>query len=197
MLKFGQIEIASKNFYSDYQVINDIDLDKIRISEGVTANNHDMRYTLGYEVKTGKIIPLFIKTPKNCSSNGVSQYNENSAWKMGFNVSEEPAWVKKYESVWEKVEELMFQKLTGTPLNNGKYINPKVIVWEDEIKTRFNGQCVPFKRHCEATGVLKIGSVYQQGSNYYLQVFLKECKYQDRGVNFQSQLSNEGFDTVR
>ena len=40
------------------------------------------------------------------------------------------------------------------------------------------------------TGVLKISSVYRQGSNYHLQVFLKECKYRKRDVGFQSQLSD-------
>ena len=52
---------------------------------------------------------------------------------------------------------------------------------------------------CLATGVLKIGSVYRQRSDYYLQVFLKECKYRERDVIFKSLLSDnedEGCDAV-
>ena len=39
MYKFGQIEIASKEFNSIYEVQKDVDLEKIRMSEGVVANS--------------------------------------------------------------------------------------------------------------------------------------------------------------
>jgi len=203
MHKFGQIEIASKEFNSKYPIISTIDLNKIRLSEGVVANKRDTRYTIGYEVEPGKIVPLYMKTPKNCASLGVSRYNESSAWKIGFNVSEDENWIKKYDAVWNKVEDLMFQNLTGSPLCNGKYINPKLITWDGEIKTKFIGKllCKPEDLGaCYVTGILKIGSVYRQGANYYLQVFLKECKCKERKVVFKSQLSDddddEGYDTV-
>ena len=41
MYKFGQIEIASKEFNSVYQIQKDVDLEKIRVSEGFVANKHD------------------------------------------------------------------------------------------------------------------------------------------------------------
>ena len=89
MYKFGRIEIESKKFNSEYQVQKDVELEKIRISEGVVANKHDTRYTVGYEVESGKIVPLCIKTPKEYLSSGVSRFNEASPWKMGFNVDED------------------------------------------------------------------------------------------------------------
>ena len=70
MYKFGQISIESKKFNSVYEVPDAIDLAKIRVSEGVTANKHDERFTIGYEVEPGKIVPLYIKTPKDCVSSG-------------------------------------------------------------------------------------------------------------------------------
>ena len=196
MLKFGQVSVASKDFHSTYEVTNNIDFDKITVSEGIAANKNDTRYTIGYETAPGKIVPLYIKTPKNCLSSGVSRYNENSAWKMGFKVSEEPSWLKTYEMIWKKVSELVGHSLEGDP--TAEWINPKLITWEDVIKTKFNGRGVPYNKYCDTTGVLKIGSVYRQGQNYYLQVFLKECKYTERDVEFKSQLSDddEGYDTV-
>ena len=184
-----ELKIASKEFNSEYQIISTIDLNKIRLSEGVGTNKHDTRHTIGYEVGPGKIVPFYIKTPKDCISLGVSQYNESSPWKMGFNVSKDEAWILQYEGIWNKVEELLRQKLEGTPVNNGKYINPKLITWDGEIRTRFKGNSwgKPEKiGSCYATGILKIGSVYRQGSNYYLQVFLKECKYMKRDTSFKS-----------
>ena len=35
MYRFGQIEIESKKFNSEYQITRDVDLEKIRVSEGV------------------------------------------------------------------------------------------------------------------------------------------------------------------
>ena len=103
MYKFGQIEISSKEFNGDYKVIENVDLEKIRLSEGVTANKHDTRYTIGYETEQGKIVPLYMKTPKDCVSSGVSRYNESSPWKMGFNVIEDEVWVRQYEAISKKV----------------------------------------------------------------------------------------------
>ena len=140
MYKFGQIEIVSKEFNSVYQITNDVDCEKIRISEGVVANKHDTRYTIGYEVEPGKVVPLCIKTPKDCLSPGVTRYNASSPWRMGFNVGEdEETWVRQYEAIWKKVEELLGEGLRGVPLSNGKYVNPKLITWDGEIRTGFRG----------------------------------------------------------
>ena len=198
MYKFGQIEIASKEFNSEYKLTNIVDLEKIRVSEGVVANKHDTRYTIGYEIELGQIVPLYIKTPKDCVSSGVSQYNESSPWKMGFNVGEDEVWTQQYEAVLKKIEDLLGKKLEGEPLNNSKYINPKLITWDGEIRTRFKGNQWEKPGNigsCFATGILKIGSVYRQGSNYHLQVFLKECKYTKRDTSFESQLSDDEEDS--
>ena len=79
-------------------------------------------------------------------------------------------------------------------------MNPKLITWDGEIRTGFRGTSPKPEDigSCCVTGVLKIGGVYRQGSNYHLQVFLKECKYRKRD-SFESLLSDdedEGYDTV-
>lgn len=53
-------------------------------------------------------------------------------------------------------------------MSNNKYVNPKLIIWNDEIRTRFTGNYPGFIEEigtCHATGVLKLGSVYRKGSN--------------------------------
>ena len=95
MYKFGQIEIASKEFNSVYQIRNDVDFGKIWVSEGVVANKHDTRYTIGYEVEPGEVVSLYIKTPKGCLSSRVTQYSESSPWKMGFNVGGDKDWMRQ------------------------------------------------------------------------------------------------------
>ena len=208
MYKFGQIEIESKKFNSVYEVQKDVELGKIRVSEAVVANKHDTRYTVGYEVEPGRIVPLCIKTPGDCLSSGVSRFNESSPWKMGFNVGGDEGFREQYEGIWWRVCEVLHApgcggfelggSLTGEPLSNGKYVNAKLIFWNGENRTRFReGKYTRYIEDigaCHATGVLKIGSVYRQGSNYHLQVFLKECKYRKRDISFESLLSDDETD---
>ena len=200
MYKFGEISILSKDFNSEYQVQKDIDLAKIRISKGVVANRCDTRYIVGYEVEPGVIVSLHIKTPKDCFSSGVSRYNESSPWKMSFNLREDEVWMEQYAAIWGAIEELLGQNLMGNPLCDF-WLNAKLITWDGQIRTGFQGTCLNPEDigFCNATGILKIGSVYRQGSNCHLQVFLKECRYRERDVIFKSLLSDdedEGYDTV-
>ena len=79
MFKFGQKEITTKDFYRQRKitVIFAIDVNKVVVSDKVSCNNgKDCRYIVGYQVDEA-VIPLFIKTPKNIFSYGVSQYNKN------------------------------------------------------------------------------------------------------------------------
>ena len=80
-----------------------IDVNKVVVSDKVSCNNgNDCRYIVGYQVNDG-LVPLFIKTPKNIFSYGVSQYDKNSAYTMSFNVSEEKGWVSQYKKIWNEI----------------------------------------------------------------------------------------------
>ena len=122
-------------------------------------------------------MPLFIKTPKNIFSFGVSQYDKNSAYTMLFNVSEEKKWVRQYKKVWNETESQLFEKMETKPIKKeDKYVNGKLKTWKERIKTNFYGQDVPYNMHCNATAVLKIDSVYKMGKKYHPHVYVEECK---------------------
>ena len=110
------------------------------ISDKVPCNNgKDSRYIVGYQVDGG-LVPLFIKTPKNIFSYGVSQYDKNSAYTMSFNVSEEKEWVSQYKKIWNEVESQLFEKLaTELIKGEGRYIHGKLKTWKERIKTSFHG----------------------------------------------------------
>ena len=95
MFKFGQKEVTPKAFYWQREItdIFTISVNKVVVSDKVSCNNgKDWCYIVGYQVNEA-LIPLFIKTPKNIFSYGVSQYNKNSTYAMLFNVSEAKEWV--------------------------------------------------------------------------------------------------------
>ena len=66
----------------------------------LSPRRSDERYTVGYEVEPGVIIPLYVRTPKDCLSSGVSRFNESSPWKMGFNVGGDARFREQYEGFW-------------------------------------------------------------------------------------------------
>ena len=182
MLKFGQKEVTIKDFYGQRQItyIFKIDVNKLVVSDKVPSNNgKDYRYVAGYQAD-GVTVPLFIRTPKNIFSHGVSQYDKNSAYTMSFNVSEEKEWVSQYKKIWNEVESQLFEKLATEPIKGeGKHVRGKLKTWKKRIKTNFYGQDVPYDMYCNATAVLKIDSVYKQGKNYHSQIYVEECKYTD------------------
>ena len=101
MLKFGQKEVTIKDIYGQRQItdIIMIDVNKVVVSDKVPCNNgKDCRYIVGYQVDEA-LIPLFINTPRDIFSYGVSQYDKNSAYAISFNVSEE-AWKRRQVQRW-------------------------------------------------------------------------------------------------
>ena len=117
MLKFGQKEVTTKDFYGQRQItdIFTMDVNNLVVSDKIPCNNgKDCRYAVGYQVD-GAPVPLFIKTRKNVFSYGVSQYDKDSAYTMSFNVSEEKEWMSQYKKIWNEVGSQLYEKLATEP----------------------------------------------------------------------------------
>ena len=190
MLKSGQKEVTSKDFYGQRQItdILTIDVNKLVISDKVPCNNgKDCRYIVGYQVDE-VLKPLFIKTPKNVPGHGVSQYDKTSAYTMSFNVSEEKEWTSQYKKIWN--ESQLFEKLATEPIK-GKSVRGKLKTWKESTKTNFHGQDIPYSMYCNTTAVLKIDSVYKKGRNYHPQTYVEECKHTDAEKEQCNRLSDD------
>ena len=60
---------------------------------------------------------------------------------------------------------------------NEKYLEAKIKYWNGKINTNFqNNKILKDGSQCIYLSVILIDSVFRAGSNYYLQVFLEECK---------------------
>ena len=141
MLKFGQKQVATKDFNGQRQITDIFTIDVNRVP---CSNEKDCRYIVDYQVDGGLIL-LFIKMPKNIFSYGVSQYDKNSAYTMSFNVSEEKEWMSQYKKIWNEVESQLFEKMVTEPIKReGRYVNDKLKTWKERIKTNFHGQDVPY-----------------------------------------------------
>ena len=197
MLKLGQKEVRTRDFYEQRQIadIFTIDINKVVVSDKVPCNNgKDCRYIVGYQVDGG-LIPLFIKTPKDIFNDSVSHYDKNSAYTMSFIVFEEKEWVFQYRKIWNEVESHLFQKLATDPMKGGEILlYGKLQTWKERIKTNFHGQVVPYDMYCNATAVLKIDSVYKQDKNYHPQVYVEEYKYTDAESQQCNMFSDDDYD---
>ena len=161
MLKFGQKEVTTKDFYGQRQVTNIfmININKV-VTDKVPCNNgKECRYIVGYQVDEA-MTPLLIKTLRDILSYGVSQHDKNSVYVLPFNVSEEKAWETRYDKIWNKVGSQLFEKMaTELIKREGRYVNGKLKTWKERIKTNFHCQDIPYNMHCNAMAVLKIDSV--------------------------------------
>ena len=195
MLKFGQKEVTTKDFYGQRQItdIFTIDVNKLVIFDKVPySNGKDCHYIVGYQ-SDKMVVPLFIKMPKNIFSYGVSQYDKNSAYTMSFNVSVKEAWKTQYKKIWNEVESQFFEKMATEP-TKGSNVRGKLKTWKKDIKTNFHGRIVlydTYDTYCNTTAVLKIDSVYKQGKNYHPQIYIEECKYTDVEKQRRSMLSDD------
>ena len=180
LLKFDNVAMSSKDFYKNKQItdIYTLDENNIVVSNPIPANGgHDKKYFIGYKKSEGLIIPLLVKTPKDVYSNGVCRYNDNSKYQMGLNLEDYPTWRMKYGKIWDRIEDELGAKLTVEPIKNDCYLNAKLRYFNDRILTDFYGGEIPYNMVCQSYSVLCINSIYQQGKNYYHQVYIEECKY--------------------
>ena len=129
MLKFGQKEVTTKDFYGQRQITDllTIDVNKVVVSDKAPCNNgKDCRYIVGYQID-GALIPLLIKTPSDIFSYGVLQYDKNSAYTMSFQI-------------WNEVESQLFEKMATEPIKKeSRYVNGKLKTWKERIRTSFHG----------------------------------------------------------
>ena len=129
MLKFGQKEVTTKDFYGQRQITDllTIDVNKVVVSDKAPCNNgKDCRYIVGYQIDEA-LIPLLIKTPSDVFSYGVLQYDKNSAYTMSFQI-------------WNEVESQLFEKMATEPIKKeSRYVNGKLKTWNERIRTSFHG----------------------------------------------------------
>ena len=129
MLKFGQKEVTTKDFYGQRQITDllTIDVNKVVVSDKAPCNNgKDCRYIVGYQIDEA-LIPLLIKTPSDIFSYGVLQYDKNSAYTMSLQI-------------WNEVESQLFEKMATEPIKKeSRYVNGKLKTWKERIRTSFHG----------------------------------------------------------
>ena len=121
---FDGRDINVKSFNAVYELtdIIYIDLDRVILSDPVICNKNDEWYVNDYKRIYGNIVPLYVKSPIDCYSNGFSRYNESSTWKIGLDISGNNEWMEMYKLVWEKTEKQFSGSLENETHNLGRTV---------------------------------------------------------------------------
>ena len=83
--------------------------------------------------------------------------------------------------ILDKVSNSIKKYFDIKPVDNKKYLKTNIKSYEGNTNTDFRSKGVPKKgSHCICLSAIISDSVFKNGKNYYLKVYLKECKHFQR-----------------
>ena len=112
---------------------------------------------------------------------GYIKYFDDNKKIMSFVVDDAELLIK-YTEIWNKIRDLINKKFDSEPVYNNKYINTKIKLSNNDIKTNFqdenNIREVP-EENCpnKCLSLISLDSVIETNKKYYPQTFLEGCKF--------------------
>ena len=89
---------------------------------------------------------------------------------------------EKYITIWDKVSADVKEEFDRDPVYNKYYLKTKIKSHGDEV-TDFSDKKIPkLDSNHTCLAIISLNSALKKDENYYLQVFLKECKYIEKKV---------------
>lgn len=113
------------------------------VSAPVIYDKNSERYSIGYKLADGNVIPLSVKSPINYYLNDISWYNKNSAWKMGLDISKDKELMKVQCSVMETNRGAV-KCFLGECCKERYLYQTKFSTREGTFETNFYGTVTPF-----------------------------------------------------
>ena len=101
----------------------------------------------------------------------------------------------KYNSVWNKIKELLAVKFYRGPIYDDSHVKSKVKTFSYVIKTLFDGDEIP-KEIVEYAYIacISVGSVLKVDKRNYPQVYLEHCKYKIKRREIKSFIDDYEID---
>ena len=182
--KFGDKD--KKEFYLSEQAISldSIDLSKIVVSNKWKINDTTYKYSCGC-LNNDVIQPLCVILPQ---MGGYIKYFDDGRKNMSFVTDDEEVY-EKYNEIWEVVRKLLKVKFTVNPIRDGKYIIPKLKIFNGTNRTAFTDNIILIERNnYTCIAAIDIDSVLKiDNKRAYPHAYLEQCKYKLRKrklVNF-------------
>ena len=95
----------------------------------------------------------------------------------------------KYNDIWENLKSIMKKEFDSEPVNNEKYLTPKIKSYNGKINTNFHNNKIPTEGfQCFCLSNILIDSDFTAGKHYYPQEFVEESKHALKEKRCQSLL---------
>ena len=110
----------------------------------------------------------------------VKIYDGQTKWM--YVLIEDDDLLEKYDTIWDKFSADIKQEFDSEPLYNKEFLKTKINSHGDEV-TDFSDKKIPkVGSNHTCLAVVSLDSALKKDENYYLQMFLKECKYVEKKV---------------
>ena len=110
----------------------------------------------------------------------VKSYDGETKWM--FSLIEDDELLEKYNTIWDKVCIDIEKENNSEPVYNKEYLKTKIKSHHDEVTDFYNKKIPKMDSNHTCLAVISLNSALKKDDNYYLQVFLKECKYIEKKV---------------
>ena len=87
----------------------------------------------------------------------------------------------RYTAIWEKISDLVNKKFDSDLIYNNKYINTKIRLYNNDIKTNFrnidnkNNKLPEKNKPYKCISLISLDSIIKINKKYYPQTLLQEC----------------------
>ena len=179
-INFDDKNINKSSFYKNKNLfcLNDIDVNKILVSKKESyGTKNSLKYFIGYNV-WDVIRPLCIILPQKIGY--VKHFDSSKA--MSFKVNDNKL-LKKYNELWEKINNLLNIKFDSQPVygDGEKYIKTKIKMYRVRVNTKFKDKKVPKENASyKWLSLIMLDSVIRANKKFYPQTLLEDCKFVTR-----------------
>ena len=86
--------------------------------------------------------------------------------------------LKKYSEIWDKIKSLIKKEINSEQVYNDKYIKTKIKIYNDRVYTNFQHNKIHnANEYFPCLSVILLDCIFVNlDKDYYLQIFLEECK---------------------
>ena len=122
---------------------------------------------------------------------GYIKYFEYGSLNTSFLIKDDKVG-EKYEQIWDVIKNKLKIIFDSEPVYEYKYLKTKVKEYDCMIKTNFLNNSMPKENmHYTYIGCITIDSVMKMDKEYFLQVYLEECKYKIKKIQMSRFINAE------
>ena len=153
--------------------MGDVDIEKVLVSNNISFREKNYKYFIGY-LYNSKVKPLNIMFPKKSAY--LKRYDGQTKW-MYFLIQDDEL-LEKYNTIWADIK----KEFGSEPVYHKNYLKTKIKSHGNEVKDFYDKKIPKLDSNHTSLAVISLDSALKKDGNYYLEVFLKECKYIEKKV---------------